>query len=95
MVKKGEILEKFSKLKFIKASTNKQEIIQLNIYISENEIEKEYLEEKDYFGRLLLHIKSGYNGIIQLKINYDTVLSFSAIEYNNQKEIKTEFEFFK
>ena len=93
LIKKGEEIENYSISRFIKPSSKEQEIIQLNIYISENN--KEKLNENDIFGRLLLYIKKNYNEIIQLKISYDTALKFNAIDYKSQKEIKTVFEFFK
>ena len=92
LIKKGEIFENYSITKFIKSTMKDQEIIQLNIYISEKD---DKLIENDFMGRLLLYIKKDYSGIIQLNINYDTVLNFYAIDYNNQREIKTKFEFFK
>ena len=95
LVKKGEQIENYLISKYIKPSSKEQEIIQLNIYLSENNLKNEKLSENDFFGRLLLHIKKNYDEIIQLNIIYDVVLSFYAVEYKSQKEIKSNFEFFK
>ena len=95
LVKKGEQIENYLISKYIKPSSKEQEIIQLNIYLSENDLKNEKLSENDFFGRLLLHIKKNYDEIIQLNIIYDVVLSFYAVEYKSQKEIKSNFEFFK
>ena len=92
LVKKGQEIDNLSITKYLKISSNSQEKIQLNIYCSENE----KLNENEFFGRLLIDIDpKNKNHIIQPNINYDTVLSFYAINYGNKKEIKTKFEFFK
>ena len=92
LIKKGEEFTNNSIVKFIKSTSDEQEMIQLNIYISDN---NDILSEKDFMGRLLIYTEHKKDRIIQLTINYDTVLSFSAFDIESQKEMKTKFEFFK
>ena len=92
LIKKGEEFTNYSIVRFIKSTSDEQEIIQLNIYISEN---NDILSEKDFMGRLLIYTEHKKDRIIQLTINYDTMLTFSAIDIESQKEMKTKFEFFK
>ena len=91
LVKKGEEIKNMSRFKFIRPSHTGQEIIQLNVYTSENED----LSENNFLGRILIYLGKENKGIIQLNINYDIVFSFHAIDYESRKEIKTNFEFFK
>ena len=90
LAKKGEEFNNFTIVKFIKPILDNQDIIQLNIYISENEI-----SENNFMGRLLIYNERKKNRIIQLTIKYDIILTFSAIDYETQKEINCKFEFFK
>ena len=91
LVKKGQEITNISLYKFIKPSLNGQEIIQINVFSSENQ----HLSESDFIGRLLIHLGNQNKGIFQLNIDYDIDLKFYAIDYETGKEIKTNFEFFK
>ena len=92
LVKRGQEIENYSMVKFIKPSSKRQDKIQINVYASDSE----NLNEDDFIGRLMIYLDQiKKDGIIQLNINYDTVLSFSAIEYDNKNEIKTKFEIVK
>ena len=91
LVKKGQEITNISLYKFIKPSLNGQEIIQINVFSSENQ----HLSESDFIGRLLIHLGNQNKGIFQLNIDYDIDLKFFAIDYETGKEIKTNFEFFK
>ena len=92
LIRKGdEIKSSVTIYKFLKAIGEQQKIIQLNIYMSNDD----KIEENNYFGRLLLKMNDKNKGIIQLRIQYDTCLNFYAINYNNGIEIGAEFQFFK
>ena len=92
LIKKGQEIDNYSLIKYIKPSLKNQEIIQINIYSTEKE---EELSENDFIGRLLLYMNNNNHKIIQLTINYDIVLSFDAIDYETGEEIKHNFQFFK
>ena len=92
LVKRGQDIDNYSMVKFIKPSSKKQDKIQINVYATDSE----NLHEDDFIGRLMIYLdQNKKDGVIQLNINYDTVLSFSAMEYDNKKEIKTKFEIVK
>ena len=92
LIRKGdEIKNSVTIYKFLKAIDEQQNVIQLNIYIS-NDHE---IGENNYFGRLLLKMNDKNKGVIQIRIQYDTCLNFYALNYNNGNEIETEFQFFK
>ena len=92
LVRRGQDIENYSMVKFIKPSSKRQDKIQINVYASDTD----NLNEDDFIGRLIIYLDNNKrDGNIQLNINYDTVLSFSAIEYDNKNEIKTKFEIVK
>ena len=94
LIKKGKNLDNnFSKTILIKPSLNKQKIIQINVYTSN---QNENLNENDFIGRVIIYLENNKNkNAIKFKINYDVVLTFRAYELESGKEIKTKFEYFK
>ena len=96
LLKKGdEIQNTFYKNKLLKPILENQNMIQLNIYGSDNDIVNYTNLEQNFIGRLLIKMNDNKSRIIQLCIKYDTLLSFFAFDYENDKEIYTEFQSFK
>lgn len=96
IIKKGEEIKNPLKIiKYIRPTLENQKIIQLNVYISDEDIPNDNILKYKFFGRLLLKMNERNKGIIKLIIQYDTCLNFWAINYKNGLEIETEFQFFK
>ena len=90
LIKKGSVMNNYIiKNLIIKPFSNTKNIVQLNIYASENEL----MNENDFIGRLLIYLENSKE--VKLEIKYDVVLSFKAYEYKNNKILKTKFEYFK
>ena len=95
-LRKGdEIKNTISNYQYLKPILENQNIIQINIYISNEDILKEDDLEQNFFGRLLLKINKQNSGIILLIIKYDICLNFYAYYYENGREIEIDFQYFK
>ena len=93
ILKKNEIIKNtLSKTIYIQPEKDFQDIIQINIYLTNKDIINEENLLNFYFGRLLLRIEN--TDKIQITFIYDTHLSFKAKDKEG-KEINTEFQFFK
>ena len=68
-------------------------MIQIFVYLTNNEI-KDVKDLKNYlFGRVLIKMNKYYENI-KLTIKYDTHVIFSAFDYIKEEYINTEFQFF-
>jgi molecular chaperone DnaK (HSP70) len=93
ILKKNELIKNtLSKTIYIQPEKDFQDIIQINIYLTNKDIINEENLLNFYFGRLLLRIEN--TDKIQITFIYDTHLSFKAKDKEG-KEINTEFQFFK
>ena len=93
LIKKGDEIDNEIKIiKNIRPQLEKQDKIQIFIYITEKDINNNEELKEHLFGRLLIKTDNKYENI-QLTIKYDTHLAFSAINYESGGIIKTEFQF--
>ena len=93
--KDDEINNSLTVIKYIKPILENQKIIQVNIYVSDEKILLSNELKNKFFGRLLLKLNKEKQSIIQLTIKYDICLNFYAINYENGRQIETEFQYFK
>ena len=95
LIRKGEQINNYIYIiKYIKPFFKNQKMIQINIYVSNEDNLDDELNNK-FFGRLLLKLNDSKEELIQLIIKYDTCFHFYSSFYYSKKEIETEFEFFK
>ena len=94
LIEKGEeIKNEIIIVKYIKPQFENQKVIQIFVYLTNNEI-KDAKDLKNYlFGRVLIKMNKYYENI-KLTIKYDTHVIFSAFDYIKEEYINTEFQFF-
>ena len=94
LIEKGEeIKNEIIIVKYIKPQFENQKVIQIFVYLTNNEI-KDAKDLKNYlFGRVLIKMNKYYENI-KLTIKYDTHVIFSAFDCMKEEYINTEFQFF-
>ena len=94
LIKKGEeINNEIIIVKYLKPQLENQKVIQIFVYLTDNEIKDNKELKKYLFGRVLIKMKKRIENI-KLTIKYDTYVNFSASEGITEELINTEFQFF-
>ena len=93
LVRKGEEFKKHSLLKIIKLYKKEVDYINLNIFISNDYFINFEELSKNKAGKIVLILDKDNKSDIQLRINYETIISFSC-NYENGKDIDANMEFY-